>query len=148
MLNALRIAVLLSTLALPAGAFSQQLPKELAELARDLGCGPVPGFFDRPAMVEPPYLYGYLPGSKEDSAAFWCAREKDSAHLLVLVENGKVSSHFRWINFPGGLSLARDRDFSLSEFQYVDDPTARGPEGGGTKHPPLQSEYDGVITLF
>ena len=59
-----------------AGALSgQELPLELAALAESLGCEPVPGFFERPGMIDPPFLYGIRPGPREQSAAFWCATQ-------------------------------------------------------------------------
>jgi hypothetical protein len=101
-------------------------------------------------MVEPPYLYRYLPGEREDSAAFWCFRPgKDEPYLLVLVEKHRIVSTIGWNAYPGGLSLHESGDLPLSEFAYVDDPEKRpGPLQQRTKFRPLRSEYDGVITLF
>ena len=119
------------------------------------GCEAVPGFYDRPGMVEPPYLYGYLPGNKEESAVFWCYREGESKpYLLVFVEGlgmdgeGHITSTIPWQNFPGGLSLYETRQVPLSELRYVDEPSKYGSEGKTTQYAPLQSYYDGVITLF
>lgn len=52
---AVLFSVLLTAMSFPSG---DQLPEELREIARQLHCGPVPGFYDRPGIVDPPYLYG------------------------------------------------------------------------------------------
>jgi len=142
------VAILLTTSrAVLAG--DDQLPQKLRELRTQVGCGPVSGFYDRPGMVEPPYLYGYLPGGKEESAAFWCHREgAEKPFVLVLVEKGRVTSTIAWQNYPGGLSLDDSAPLRLSDFRYVDKPEQRGPVDAKTTHPSLRSEYDGVITLF
>ena len=101
-------------------------------------------------MIDPPYLYGYLPGEREDSAAFWCHRDhREAPYLLVLVADGRIVSTLAWNMYPGGLSLHDSARVALSDFTYADDPgKARGPNGKLTEFPPLHSEYDGIITLF
>lgn len=130
----------------------EAFPEELRVLRENAGCGPVPGYFDRPGMVEPPYLYGWLPGKRESSAAFWCFRggvNDERPYLLVLVENGRISETIPWEIFPGGLSLHDSSAIPLSDFLFIDEPAQRsGPAGKMTEFPPLRSEYDGVITLF
>ena len=79
---------------------------------------------------------------------FWCLRAEDRSYLLVAVRNGKVDSHIRWLNFPGGLTLAARDDWDLSTFHYVDDPHTPGPAGLVTEYRPIQDEYDGAVTLF
>ena len=131
-----------------------QLPQELRELAAQIGCGPVPGFYDKPGMVDPPYLYGYLPGNKEQSAAFWCYREQgEKPYLLVFVEHlgngrtGRVTSIIPWHDRPRGLSLNDSKNMPLSEFRYIDNPEERGPDRL-TEYAPVVDSYDGVIRLF
>ena len=161
MTNRLMVFLLLGTMTLLAAPSAEkqeckhQLPEELRNLAAGIGCKAVPGFYDRLGMVEPPYLYGYLPGDKEESAVFWCYREAESKpYLLVFVgdlgmaREGRITSTIPWQNFPGGLSLYDTRHVPLSEFRYVDDPNEYGPKGKMTEYPPLQDYYDGVITLF
>lgn len=153
--------VLLSALALMGVASSRgaesdnQLPQELRSLAAELGCGPVPGFYDRPGMVDPPYLYGYLPGEKEESAVFWCYREhEEKPYRLVFVESlgqgreGHVASTAAWRNYPGGLALYEEQKVPLSKFRFLDKPQEYGPEGKTTQYAPVQEYYDGTTTLF
>src|SRR3990172_4624961 len=153
----------------PAG--DGQLPQELRNLAVTIDCEAVPGFYDRPGMVEPPYLYGYLPGNKEETAAFWCYRKQaKEPYLLVFVEGlgqarqGRVTSTIPWSAFPGGLSrfdtknvywydsegvrLSDSEHLPLSELRYVDKPKEHGPKENTTKYTPVQAEYDGVVVLF
>lgn len=141
---------LLLCLATPSIACDDQLPEELRELRQVAGCSAVPDFYDRPGFVDPPYLYGYLPGPREASAAFWCTREgAEQRYLLVLVEKHRILATVPWDMYPGGLSLHESTDLPLSEFVYADDPKkGPGPPGKRTQFAPLRSEYDGVVTLF
>jgi hypothetical protein len=125
------------------------LPQELEALGAKLGCEPVPGFYDRPGMIEPPYLYGYIPGRKENSAVFWCFRRKDEMYLFVAMRNGRIHSHFEWpYGFPDGLSLDTVERRLLSSFVYVDNPRMRGPEGRYTEYKPVVSYYDGMTHIL
>lgn len=125
------------------------LPQELQKIAGELKCEEVPGFYKRPGMVDPPYVYGYLPGEKEKSAAFWCYQAgTEKPYLLVFLKNRKLSDYIRWHNFPGGLSLSFQSRLPLSEFRYIDNPAQSGPDEAVTEYQPLQEEYDGVSTYF
>lgn len=130
------------------GVLRTHLPTELAELAKAIECEPVPGFFDRPGRVDPPYIYGIRPGPRGESAAFWCAVETSPRYRLVIVENGSITDAIEWGNYPGGLSLAEVAEWDLSEFRYIEDRDQRGPQGEYTAVAPLWSEYDGAITIF
>ena len=123
------------------------LPEDLREVAGELGCGEIQGFYDRPGMVEPPFLYGYFPGPKEDSALFWCQEATSGEFRFVSVRAGSSVNSFLWRNYPGGLSVAGRETWDLAEFRYVDAPDEPGPMEE-TSRPPVQSEYDGVITLL
>src|SRR3990172_1931605 len=118
MTNRLVVFLLLGTMALLAAPSDEkqeckhQLPEELRNLAAGIGCKAVPGFYDRLGMVEPPYLYGYLPGDKEESAVFWCYREAESKpYLLVFVEGlgmareGRLTPPLPRRTFPGAFPL-------------------------------------------
>lgn len=127
---------------------SNQFPEELDLVAKQLDCQSVPGFFERPGMVEPPYLYGYLPGLKEESAAFWCYQiSGEKFYILALVNKGKLIGQIKWGNYPGGLSVSKEIHMPLSDFMYVDNAEKKGP-CVVTDYGPIQSEYDGVITYF
>jgi len=147
------LVLLLAALLLPlsgrALACDDQLPEELRALRKQAGCRAIGDFFERPGMVEAPYLYGYLPGNKEDSAAFWCYQPGgEEPYVLVLVQGDRIASTVRQRNYPGGLSLHDSAHVALSEFRYVDNPQEHGPKARTTSHPPLRSEYDGNITLY
>jgi len=130
-------------------ACDSQIPEELSKLSESIGCRPVPGFWDRPGMVEPPYMYGVLDGPKEESAAFWSyCKSQEKPYKLAVVKSGKIVSTVSWQNYPGGLSIHSSQRMPLSEFRFVDNPAERGPNDKMTQHAPLRSEYDGVITLF
>ena len=125
----------------------RQLPAELAALASELHCGPVKGFFDRPGMIEPPYLYGYVPGPKENSAVFWCSKGEDGPFLLVAMRDGAIHSYLTWWGDPMGLSLDTLEHRDLSTFSYVDGGES-GLRGEYTQHRAIVSRYGGVVVLF
>jgi len=131
-------------------------PQELQELAKQHDCSQVSDFYDRPGMIQPPYVYGYVPG-EEESAAFWCEREGLGTRTYFLVfdfrttahENTKCPDKIEWPNgYPGGLSLYNDKRATLKDFVYLDEPKKRPPENVHLKHNAIRSEYDGVAAIF
>jgi hypothetical protein len=124
------------------------LPRDLSEVAKALGCDAVPGFFDRPGLVDPPYLYGVLPGPRERSAVFWCKPKVGSGYLLIEVVDGAMADSIRWQNFPGGLSLAKDSSYDLGNFRHARDRTKSGPRGVTAASRPIVSIYDGAGAMF
>lgn len=133
-----------------AVAHGQTLPEPLIEAATKHGCSEVTAFFKRPGLVNPPYVLDYLPGDREDSAAFWCTRPKATEkYLLVIVgQSNKCPGAISWQNYPGGLSVVRDERMKLSEFFYRDNVREHGPANSFTKGPILRSEYDGTGEYF
>jgi len=130
------------------------LPDELLNLADESGYSQVAGYYEnRPGMVEPPYVYGYLPGYKQDSAAFWCVRD-DGAYILKFMYKEKPDKgcdcpdEIVWHNPPKGLSIYKDESVTLDRFVYIDNPKEHGPEGVHLKHNAISSEYDGVAQIF
>ncbi|MDT8385445.1 MAG: hypothetical protein RRB22_13645 [Gammaproteobacteria bacterium] len=127
------------------------IPKELADLAIKNECSQVLDFYARPGMILPPYLYGYLPGKMEDSAAFWC--KKGKKYLLVFVDKAdsirsrSCAGSIAWRNYPGGLSLSAENNIPLDQFHNLTS-NLRGPKDQVTAYPPVRSYYDGVETLF
>lgn len=145
------IALSMGGLGRVAPAAGDQLPQDLRVIRDELGCAAVADFYERPGMVDPPYVYGVFPGDREQSAAFWCLRsgaEYEKRFWLVIVESGRVTSKIPWGNPPGGLSVPDAEKMPLFEFRYVEEPERVGPSSESTRHPPLHDEYDGNITLF
>lgn len=124
------------------------LPRELASVAREQGCGPVVDFYSRPGMVQPPFVYGYERGEVESSAVFWCQRAASDSIRLVVWRADSAATSVAWWNFPGGLSLTEPRNWSLSEFREVEAPTVRGPAVTIRAQRAIQSYYDGVSEFF
>lgn len=157
----LNIWIVLSLLLLiyPVSSYAQtgSLPKELGEVARQNGCSEVKRFFDRPGMIDPPYVYGYLPGPKENSAAFWCEKKEGDKDIFLLIfffkgerpEEYKCSQKLQLkTGYPGGLSIYKDRGTTLEFFQYLNDPKRKPPPTEKLDHNGILSEYDGVGLLF
>ena len=73
MTNRLVVLVLLATIALSGAPLDQkpkgdgELPEELLAVSKTIGCGPVPGFYDRIGRdpIGPPYFYGFPPSNKK-----------------------------------------------------------------------------------
>jgi len=131
------------------------LPDELLDVAEKCDCEQIDNFFDRPGMVEPPYVYGFLAGDKENSAVFWCKKKKEKRkYLLVLVSRRTFREPWKFElitetrNFPGGLSIVSNLSIPLHEFRYVNDVKTRGPKGVMTSDAVISSYYDGLMTLF
>jgi hypothetical protein len=126
------------------------LPEALRTIAKERGCSEVSDFFQRPGLVDPPYVLGYLGGDRESSAAFWCTRlNAAEKYLLVVVgKNNKCPSEISWQNYPGGLTVLRGKKVGLSDFFERRNVTRRGPPGRYTAGPIIHSEYDGVGVEF
>jgi len=43
------------------------MPDELLKIAEKCGCEQVDNFYNRPGMIGPPYVYGFLSGEEENS---------------------------------------------------------------------------------
>ena len=125
------------------------LPEALRAIAKQKSCSEVADFFKRPGLVDPPYVIGYLPGSRDESAAFWCTRANaPEKYLLVITgQKNKCPGEISWQNYPGGLTVVRKK-MKLTEFFYRDDVTKKGPTSKFTVGPILRDEYDGVGAHF
>jgi hypothetical protein len=131
------------------------MPRELVDFARASGCAAIDNFYDRPGMVNPPYVYGLLDGDKEDSAVFWCRKlEKSKAPYLLVIKTVKdkelkgCPSKIEWWNSPGGLSIETRSRFTLKDFHYVSDPKRAGPASTILKAKVIVSYYDGLSEIF
>lgn len=130
------------------------MPQDLVTYARENGCSEIEDFFDRDGQVNPPYVYGLLPGNSEDSAAIWCANKKDASKpylLLFMAKDKRVlgcPDRIRWEDYPGGLSIRNDLKLALSDFWYAGDIKQRGPQGAVTNGNVIVSYYDGIYSYF
>jgi hypothetical protein len=135
-------------------AMSSNMPDELIGYAAKNGCQPVADFFKRPGMVNPPYAYGYISGQQEDSAALWCQTgqgEERKFFLLIMTKKPKLTkcpTRIEARNYPGGLSIYKDRRTTLDGFVYLADPKKRGPKDVRLSANGILSEYDGGEELF
>lgn len=132
------------------------LPKELLEIAQRNGRKEVTGFYDRPGMINPPYVYGYLPCGEENSAAFWCEKKGkgERRFFLMIMRKGnkceelKCPDKIEWHNFPRGLSIYKGTNTTLEDFYYVNDSKRKPPKTEKLMHNAILSGYDGVEELF
>lgn len=118
------------------------MPKDLVQYAERNDCVQLGEFFDRSGVMNPPYVYGYLKGSAEDSGAFWCKKTKaDNKPYLLLIftrDSNKAqltcSHQFEWWNPPGGVSVHRETSLGLSSFTKLSDPHQTGPRNQRLGH--------------
>lgn len=136
---------------------SQNLPDELMMFAQKKGFSQVENFYKRPGMVFPPYVYGYLPGPPQNSAVFWCQKEKNEETVYVLIvmikdnkgEQNNCEAEIEWNNtYPGGLSIYKNTNETLEYFTYLNDPNKKIDKNAKMSHNAILSEYDGIEVLF
>ena len=108
-------------------------------------------------MINPPYVYGYLPGAKDKSAALWCqVLEGDQKRYFLLVmlkadnthESAQCPARIRWNNPPGGLDVYSNPRESLGDFVFLDQPNQKGPRNANLTHNAIRSEYDGAAEIL
>jgi hypothetical protein len=143
------------------------MPRELVDFAHANGCTPIDNFFERPGMVHPPFVYGWLPGSDEDSAVFWCKKNvktdkpynlmfavRDSKSLQLKVPDPKqltgCPALIEYWNAPAGLSIETRRSLELRNFHNVTDPSPRpgGPTNVVVNARVIVDSYDGPQSIF
>ncbi len=154
------VVIFMACVLLPSGttAFAIDhllMPRELVEFGITTGCVPIDNFFDRPGMVNPPYVYGWLPGDQGKSAAFWCKNTGKSAKPYSL--KFKVSDPKRmqgcpaaidWSDFPGGLSVETRSHIALSDFHSIVSSQRTGPSVEVSNVKVLVNYYDGLSNTF
>jgi hypothetical protein len=129
--------------------------QELIEIGKTHGCKPVEFDLTKwPGGVDPPFLYGILPGEKSNSVAFWCKKVPESYPPYVLIVIVRLPDH-EWskcpqeipsVNPAKGLSLSPRS--SLNGFVYLDNPKDSPPRGEYMKYNAIKSEYDGAGEIF
>lgn len=140
------------------------MPRELVDSAHANGCTPIDNFFERPGMVNPPYVYGWLPGGDVDSAVFWCKKVEKSVKPYNLVFTVRDRSSFamklvdpkqlqgcpaviEW-DLPRGLSIKTRPNLDLHDLHFVNTPQRSGPTTVVPNARVIESYYDGVRELF
>jgi len=117
------------------------MPRELVDFAHFSGCTPVNDFFERPGMINPPFLYGAVAGLP-DSAVFWCKKveKSDRPYNLMFAVRGQSGLTLadpkqlsgcppviEYWNGPAGLSIETRQNLELRYFRYVDMPKEAAP---------------------
>ena len=139
------------------------MPQELVDFAFANGCAPIQNFFNRPGMIAPPYVYGWLPGDKENSAVFWCKKTDKGEKLYRLMfvtltspnpvsltdpkQLGGCPATIEWQSFPAGLSIETRPRLVLNTLHYA--ATGRpGPSLTVRNAKVLVNYYDGLTEVF
>jgi len=127
------------------------MPDELLKIAEKCACEQVNDFYNRPGMINPPYVYGFLPGEQENSAVFWCQEHHaNPKYLLVLASRKTFFDDWNYEiiikteNYPRGLSIVKNCKITLDKFYYISSPKKRGPNGVLPVANVILSTYDGV----
>jgi hypothetical protein len=131
------------------------MPGELLKIAEKCGCEQVDNFYNRPGMIDPPYVYGFLPGDHENSAVFWCQKQHATPkYLLVLASRKTFFDDWNYEiiikteNYPRGLSIVKNCKITLDKFYYISSPNKRGPKGVLPTPNVILSAYDGVEEYY
>jgi hypothetical protein len=140
------------------------MPRELVDFAHANGCAPIDDFFERPGMVKPPYVYGWLAGDKQNSAVFWCKKKDNGAKSYNLMfisrtspdlpsladskQMGGCPAIIEWHNPPRGLSIEIRPRLPLSAFRYIAMPNRTAPRLVVANAKVLVNDYDGVENVF
>lgn len=141
---------ILSLLAVAQTASAETLvmPRDLVDFASANGCEPINDFYERPGFVDPPYVYGWITGDKENSAVFWCKKGERSYQLMFMPADAKqlggCSAIIQSQNHPRGLSIETRSNLALNTFRYLADPKRTGPATVVPKAKVLVNTYDGV----
>jgi hypothetical protein len=155
----IRIILLISFIAVCSTVYAENatklLPQDLLTVAEKCNCEQISDFLDRPGMIEPSYVYGVLPGEKENSAVFWC-RNKDKKGTYSLILTSRKNEISPWSyetiittqNYPRGLSVIPNPSLPLSEFIYITNFKTHGPKGIKTSHSAISSYYDGIREIY
>lgn len=161
-------SLLLPLFASPVSADTMVMPRDLVDFATANGCAPINDFFERPGMINPPYvlLDAWAPGATGvnavdrekaiDSAAFWCKKVEKSDKpykLMFKVSDPQLlagcPASIEWRNPPAGLSTETHRNLSLSDFHYVTDPQRSVPSGVVANAKVIVNDNnDGLIDIF
>ena len=150
------IGILLLTLFAPVSRPDTLImPRELVDFAHANGCTPNDDFYNRPGMVNPPFVYGLVSGNQEDSAVFWCRKLEKSDRPYNLMFKARDPKQLagcpaviEWWNPPRGLSIETRRTLALSDFRYVASPKQAGPAIAVSSAKLVLSSYDGITDAF
>jgi hypothetical protein len=135
------------------------LPQELLEIAEKNGCVPDRRFSENPNLGKA-FVYGFLPGDKRNSAAFWCIKKEELAkpysvekpYLLLFYAKDKklleCPDRIESINPARGLSLYLDKNTTLKNFVSISNPNKLIPKDVKLSHYAIASRYEGVEELF
>lgn len=139
-----------------ARAENPAMPQELVEHARANGCREVTDFYSRPGVVGRPFVYGYVPGAEEQSAAYWCETgptERPAFRLMLLFKDNRhelarCPRYIEWGTRIGGLSIQNDDTTVLDGFVPLDFRARRPPRGTQRCLPAIHSEHKGAGVVF
>jgi len=153
-----KIVLLFAILITAASAAADNLimPQELVLFAKKNGCSQVVDFYNVPGMINPPYVYGYLPGDPENSAVFWCQKNESSDKPYLLLFMSKIPDvpigcpyKIEWGGrIPVGLSIDRNISLPLLNFYYIDNTDKPISKKGVTTGSVVVDYYDGISTYF
>jgi hypothetical protein len=146
---------LLASVWLPGVAAAENLvmPRELVEHAQAHGCRPVADFDTQPGVFGQPFVHGYVPGSKQASAVYWCEygpEERPVFRLMLTFEDqrhelARCPHSIEWGARIGGLSIQNDDTITLDRFVPLDHRARRPPKGTRLDHPAIRSEGADVV---
>jgi len=146
------LVVLFALVLISKGAIGQQsyFPILVFQWATARGCAAIPEWYNQEDIFDPPYVMGWLPGNREESAAYWCVSKNNSRKVRLIFEGeSKCPKEIEWdSNRLLGLSVVNER-LPLEWFTYWDDPKQRkGPTKVATRGPIVYAGDSGAGLYF
>ena len=145
------LSVLFGLLMLSAGAFGQKgyFPVRVTEWAEARGCAAITEWYGDATTFDPPYAFGWLPGDREKSAAYWCVSKGDPKKVRLIFEGeSDCPKELEWHGSILGLSIV-DESITLDKFVYWGDPNqGKGLRRVVTRGPFLYAGYSGAGFYF
>ena len=88
------LVVLFAFVLISKGAIGQQsyFPILVSQWATARGCAAIPEWYNQEDIFDPPYVMGWLPGNREESAAYWCVSKNNSRKVRLIFEGERVSA--------------------------------------------------------
>ena len=131
------------------------MPRDLRQVARDVGCAPVVGFFERDGQIEPDYINAHDGRPSTDGSsrsAIWCKSKSDKSFWLVFVTNGQPLQRdgcapiLKWSEKPKGLTIHAQKLPFRSLHQLSNNIALT--DVGETSYAPISDTYDGSGYAF
>jgi hypothetical protein len=125
-------------------------PTKVGQWAQARGCADITEWYVTEDLLDPPYVMGWLPGGRDQSAVYVCISKSDKNNVKLVFEGDTTCP--KEIEWPGnwlpGISIVHERR-PLERFTYWDKGRRRsGPAKMTTRGPYIYAGHDGTGYYF